>query len=145
MKHPKTIVIVTDSETARLFGFEGRNKPLIPMEKHTMNAPEVNAPSDVQGTTHSSVGHAQHRLAPRTGPDKAKDMFAAKIADYLDDSAKMGGFERLVLIASPRMMGLLRDRLSTAVQSKIWVQIDKNFGGLGTEKIGEALNQHLYS
>ena len=144
MKQSKICVIVVDGQSARFFDLPGRGKRLIELENLALSAELVNPPADVQGTTHSSVGHSQHRMAPRTGPDKSQDGFAAKVARYLDDNADLALFEELILIASPQMMGLLRDRLSASVQGRLQEQIDKNFGGLPVEKISDAVQEHLY-
>lgn len=144
MKPPKICIIVVDGQSARFFDFPGRGKRLTELESHTLSADQVNEPADVQGTTHSSVGHSQHRMAPRSGPDKEKDGFAEKISSYLKDNPDLVAFEQFILIASPEMMGLLRDRLTAPVQDKIQAEIAKNFGGLSVEKIGKAVNDHLY-
>jgi protein required for attachment to host cells len=145
MKHTKTWVIVANGETARLFDFSGRGRPLVPLDDHVWHAPIVNEVADAQGVTHSSVGTSQHRLAPRNGPDKASDAFANEIAEKLSVAARTGAFEQLVIVAAPRMMGLLRDRLDTAVLAKIWLEIDKDFTQMPLEKIDGALDSHLFT
>lgn len=144
MKHPKTCVIVTSGKVARLFDLQGRGDALSLVEKQRLEAREVNSPADTQGVTHSSVGHSQHRLAPHSGPDKRKDAFAADIADRLASDTGWNAFERLVVIASPKMMGLLRARLDAKTQAKVWTQIDKNLAQMPVEKIGDVLNEVLY-
>lgn len=145
MKQPKTCVIVVGGRTARLFDLPGRGESLVPRDEHVMEAPVVNEPADAQGATYSSVGHSLHRLAPHNGPDRKKAAFAAEIAEKLAEMVELDSFDRLVLVASPKMMGLLRDRLDTVVQSRIWAQIDKNLAQMPVEKISEALDAHLYS
>ncbi len=144
MKHPKTWVVVANAETARLFDFGGRLQPLVPQADHVWHAPEINESADVQGVTHSSVGQSQHRLAPHTGPDKQADAFATEIAQRLDMAEKSDAFERLILIAAPRMLGIVRDKLNGPVRAKIWTEIDKDFTHMPLEKIDEALKSQLY-
>ncbi|SDZ34197.1 Protein required for attachment to host cells [Jannaschia faecimaris] len=146
MKRTKTWVIVADGQTARLFDLPfDRRKPLIPLEDHVWDALPTNAPADAQGVTHSSVGSSQHRLAPHNAPDKGPDGFAGEIASRLAASLKSGAFEKLVVVAAPRMMGFLRDRLDAETRASIWMEIDKDFTQMPLEKIDAALRKHLFS
>ena len=144
MKHPRTRAIIANGEIARSYDLKRSGNSLSLTEVATLKAAEINAPSDTQGMTHSRVGHSQHRLAPHNGPDKAKESFAADIADYLTSEVADERFERLVLVAGPRMMGILLDRLDTNVQSRIWAQITKNLASHPAEKLNDALSEALY-
>ena len=144
MKTPKTCVIVVGGEAARLFDLTGQGNPLVPYDEHVLVAPAGNDHADAQGVTHSSVGHSQHRLAPHNGPDRNKEAFADSISARLTSLAERDAFQRLVLVASPEMLGILRDRLDATVQSRIWAQIDKNFAPMPVDKIGDAVKKHLF-
>ena len=145
MKAKKTWVIVTNGKIARMFDYPGRNKALVPLENHVWHAPEVNEFADSQSVTHSRVGHSQHRLAPHNSTDHALDSFAVEIARKLAKAQTSGAFERLVLVAAPKMLGLLRERLDAAVQATIWVEIDKDFTQIPLDELDKALERHLYS
>ena len=146
MKRKKTWVIVANGDTARLFDLPARNAPLVPLEDHVLAAPEINAYADTQGMSHSSVGASQRRMSPRTEPeDLALEAFARVISDKLSDALKRGEYERLVIAAAPRLMGHLREHLEMAVKATIWLEIDKDFAQMPLDKLGKALEPHLYS
>ena len=144
MKQDKTWVIVTNSETARLFEFFGRVKPIVPLKDHVWHAPEINEDADMPGVTHSSVGQSQRKLAPHTGPDKQADAFAHLIADKLARAAQSGAFERLIIIAAPRMIGLLRAQLEPSVQAMVDAEIDKDLTHMPVEKVEHALKDAMF-
>lgn len=143
MKYPKTWIIVSNSEIARLFDFTGPRQPLVPLEDHVWYAPEISTFDDKQGMGHSRVGPSQHRMASHTGPDKKSDAFATTIAENLATAMKSGAFERLVLVATPKMLGLLRDRLTSPIKERIWVEIDKDLTNLSLEKVDATVKAHL--
>ncbi|NNF73407.1 MAG: host attachment protein [Rhodobacteraceae bacterium] len=145
MKQPNTCVLVASGELARLFDFAGRDHPLVPRPKGQLSAPPVNEPADAQGVTQSRFGTARSKLEPHNAHDKQAEGFADLIAEHLEKDASGGRFEKLVLIAAPRMLGLLRDKLGPVAQSKIWFEIDKNLAGMPDEAITETVNEHLWS
>lgn len=143
MRQPKTWIIVTNAETARLFEFTGPAQPLLPLHDHVWHAPEIAGYDDAQGVSHSSVGHSQHRLAEHNGPDRQSDAFASLIATNLAQAENSDAFERLILIAAPRMLGMLREKLGSAVHEKIWIEIAKDLTHLPLEKLDAALRTQM--
>jgi protein required for attachment to host cells len=52
--------------------------------------------------------------------------FAHELSDWLDEAARRGAFDRLVLVAAPRTLGDLRRALSAPVQARIVAEVDKD-------------------
>ncbi len=51
--------------------------------------------------------------------------FAKKIADELYKTAHSGAFEKLVVVAPPRILAVLRDSFHPEVRSRILAEVDK--------------------
>ena len=145
MQKEDNYVVVVGGAKARLFSFAGRGQPLVPSPIHTLNAPEVNKPADTQGVTFSSVGGAPRKLMPHNSNHKDQRAFAVAISRHLKDRAANREFARLILIAAPQMLGILRQELDLAVRSKIWFEIDKDLVRSSTEMIEKTINDHLWS
>jgi protein required for attachment to host cells len=55
----------------------------------------------------------------------AKERFAKDLADMLYADAHKGAFEKLVLVASPQVLGVLREEMHQEVASKVVAEISK--------------------
>jgi protein required for attachment to host cells len=56
----------------------------------------------------------------------AKERFARDLADRLYALAHRGAFDRIVLVADPRVLGALRDHLHKEVRARIVGEVDAN-------------------
>lgn len=79
------------------------------------------------GTVVESAGGQRH------GPGEKSDLgherqaaFAREVAEELNKEAAKGAFERLTVVAPPRMLGVLRDHLSTAARGKLAGELAKD-------------------
>jgi protein required for attachment to host cells len=144
MRNKKTRVVVANGRKARLFDWETRKDPLVPAADHLWTAAEPAEHADAQGMTHSRVGPSRHRLAPHNDSEEiALDDFARQIGDRLAGSLQDGDYERLLLVAAPRLMGRLRDHLSPEVRAVTWQEIDKDLTHLPRTELDEALRALL--
>lgn len=55
----------------------------------------------------------------------ARDRFAKELADLLYGHAHKGAFEQIVIVATPQLLGLLRDELHQEVANKVVAEIPK--------------------
>ncbi len=69
--------------------------------------------------------------------------FAEKLSDWLELALEENVFDRIVLVASPRMMGTFRDSLSSEVRACIAAEITKDLTHLGPHDLGKALEKLL--
>jgi protein required for attachment to host cells len=65
--------------------------------------------------------------------------FAKALADRLDSARNKGEFSKLVLVAPPSFLGLLRDNLSKEVMAMVSNQVDKNL----VQKPAETIRDYL--
>ncbi len=58
--------------------------------------------------------------------DAAARKFAGAVGEFIDNSFKRGRFERLVLVAPPAFLGLLRKSIGDQTSRSVCCEIDKN-------------------
>lgn len=70
---------------------------------------------------------ARHATGGEESPHKHEmQVFARRVADALERSTRTDGFERVVVMAGPSFLGLLRGEMSHAVRSKVVAEIPKD-------------------
>lgn len=72
------------------------------------------------------------------------EQFAREVARTLDGARVRHEFDRLVLIAPPRMLGLLRDALPTTCRSVVTAEVAKDFVHHGVETIRDAVPREVF-
>jgi len=96
--------------------------------------------SDRAGNDGGSIGQGRHVIDDKiSAREHEKIEFARQLAERLDAGCNAGSFERLVLIAPPAFLGLLRDKLSKKVMDRVYKQIDKNL----VQKPAEIVREHI--
>jgi protein required for attachment to host cells len=143
-----TWVLVADSEKALFLRNEtdAENPHLVVVEKDMQENPKdseqgANKPGRMDDTgirQRSSLDDTDwHRLA--------KERFAADLAEQLYGYAHRGAFDRLIIVAGPRVLGVLRDNLHKEVSDRVVAEIDSNLTGQPIDAIerhvAEALAQ----
>jgi protein required for attachment to host cells len=105
--------LTTDSESDRL-GQHAASK-----SRHSVGAPTQ--PSGYQ--PHQSP--AEH----------STELFARKIATYLQRGYQQGRFNNLILAASPEFLGTLRKQLEPNLSSVVSLEIDKDYTQVNTNEL----------
>jgi protein required for attachment to host cells len=100
--------------------------------------------SDKQGETRQSATGARSAMEPRT-PLKKKEAekFAHELAEALQKGLDQQAYERLVLVAAPHFLGLLREALPARVSEKISDVVEKDYLHLDEPKLKERLEEQL--
>ncbi|MFQ6552775.1 host attachment family protein [Aestuariibius insulae] len=73
----------------------------------------------------------------------AKDRFAADLADKLYEKSHKGKFDKIVLVASPNVLGELRDQLHQEVTSKVIGEIPKTLTNHPIDEIEKIVKADL--
>ncbi|WP_417599925.1 host attachment family protein [Pararhodobacter oceanensis] len=139
-------VLVADSEKALLLVNEGDRKA---MHLQLMQKDEQdNPPSREQGA--NRPGRAQDGTGPhRSALDDtdwhqlAKERFAADLADLLYKPAHQGKFEKLVIVAAPAVLGILRSAVHVTVEEKIIAEVPKNLTDQPLDEIEKRVAEAL--
>lgn len=136
-------VLVAESSRAKLFSAENRKAPLVEIGDFAhpeARLHEGDLVSDQSGSDGGSVGQGRHVLDNKTSArDIERTEFARNLAHRLEAARKEKAFDRVVLIAPPSFLGLLRDNLSDEVMERVTEQIDKNL----VQQPAHVVREHL--
>ncbi len=129
---PKTWILISDASRARLFAITGKGRPWTLVQE--LNHPEsrlkgLDLVSDTPGRIPQSKGvRSRPGMAPTTEPKEVEaEHFADQLATVLEDGHGRNAYARLVLVAPPHFLGLLRKGVSVQVGKLITTTIGKDF------------------
>jgi protein required for attachment to host cells len=101
--------------------------------------------SDFRGKIKGN-GKMGHAFEQRTDPKQNEsDKFARQIANYLEDAHNTNKFNRLLLIAEPSFLGLLRKNFSERIRKLVALELDKNITTHCIGDIRKYLASYLHS
>ena len=148
MKRIKTWILIADGARARIVLNDGPGRGIKPgpdKEFEGVNAPNRDIVSDRPGRAFNSSGSGgRHGMEPRTDPHEHEQRsFHHRIAAYLDEAAKRGDFDRLVVVAPPKALGNLRTELSGPTRAKIVGEINKDLTHVSIRDLASYLGSVL--
>lgn len=129
-QHPVMWVLVADEGVAKVYVRGGQNltlrseifPPVVQMDEELDN--------DTIGRTENSTTGQRHKYEPSMNESRQDEMeFAREICFWINKSAQNDEFEKIIVIAAPRMLGMLRPGFSAVVQDRILVEINKDMTG----------------
>ena len=82
--------------------------------------------ADEPGRTHSSVGNGSSSVTQTDWHNQAEQVFLTHLAQRLDTEVAAGKVKSLILVASPRALGMIRHAYSHALRGAIRAEIDKD-------------------
>ena len=128
MKATTTWIVIADGARARVMQNEGPGKGLVALPEMIFEGEHASSSevmSDRPGRAFDSVGHARHAMEPTTDPhDHLKSAFLKDISNRLEQ--RRDSFDRLILVAPPSALGLLRKSLSPRVAGKLKSELGKD-------------------
>lgn len=125
-----TRVVVADERGAVFLDATGLNAPL--QVRSTLlndNAGLKNRDleSDKAGRGNDSSGRGRHGVdGERSTRRHLLELFARQVATQVDEARKRNEFNKLVLVAGPRLLGLLREGLPVPSRALVVAEIDKD-------------------
>jgi len=133
-----TRIVVADQGEARFYNLERFDAPLQPVGKLTdpkAHLHDRDLKSDrpgrvfdrapTEGRRRGSVAH--HSTGGERSPRKHEaKLFANRIAEELEASARSGHFDRLIVMAGPAFLGLLRTAFPPGLKSIIAAEVPKD-------------------
>ena len=145
----KLYVLVADSAVARIFTARGPDGPLNEVESLSHTASrlhERDLASDRPGRTFDSVGGGRHAKELEVSPKEEEAVrFAEQLAERMHAGRTAGEFDRLMVVAAPRYLGLLREKLDPATRALVGFELDKDLTRHIPEEIRSHLPEKLYS
>lgn len=96
--------------------------------------------SDRPGRSYSSHDARRSGMEYHSDPVREREKaFADQLIAELEQHLAAGQFDRLAIIAEPRMLGLIRDRISKQLQAVVIAEIDKDLTKLPRTELVEAI------
>jgi len=138
-----TWVLVANSSEAKIYAGQGKRGLLTEIKDFDYpkgRLHEGDLVSDSAGSDGGSSGQGRHVLDDETSASQQEAIvFAKELASHLDKERNKESYIRLVVIAPPAFIGLLRKNLTNEVMNMVSKQIDKNL----VNKSAEEIHQYL--
>lgn len=142
---PVIWILVADKHVARLFKKNGHGVEAFGEIKPVPHEGKDITNKTVGREVSSSSGAIHHKYELHMNESRKESLsFSHKIADWLDDSAKDGAFDRLVLVAAPQTLGELRQILSNPVQARIVAEVDKDLTKMNEKELQKELEKIVW-
>jgi protein required for attachment to host cells len=139
-------VVVADQSKARFFTVADSRSALHEMGE--LAHPEARdreqaLTSDRPGRAFDSKGQGRHAMGSTVEPGKQETIrFAKQISDHLQAAHNDGRCDRLLLVAGPPLLGLLKENLKTSSGLDVSV-VEKNLGQYDAREIRKHLPERL--
>lgn len=121
-----TWILIADGAKATFYQYEGANRPLNALKSLThINEQSQDLTSTKRGRMRDPGQGQRSAFARPTDPhEHEKTVFAKELADYADEHATH--YDRLIIVASPNVLGDLRQFFSSQVESKVTDELAKD-------------------
>ncbi len=147
MKPIITWIVITNDTHARIVANEGPGKGVYQVSnvpKEFTNGHIADKFTDRPGRTYDRAGNARHNKVPHTDPQVVDaKKFLTGLSKFLTQENAKGSYDRIVLIAEHRALGILRKCLAKPVQQKVYKDLDKDLTHLPLEKLADHLASEI--
>ena len=138
-----TWILVADSSRARIFTVDTLSSPLEEIDDLTHMESRLRdreITSDLPGRNRGEGGAGGHAFEQATDPKQNEaDSFAHYVAHYLDSARNNNKISRLLIVAEPTFLGLLRKHISEPLRKMVSFELDKNI----TEQSVDIIRKHI--
>lgn len=139
-----TWVIIADGEKAlvmeNITDAQDPNLVVVSVEEPEARQPRSSARA---GRRYDGGPKQKSAVEEDTWKSHAKSLFVQDVANLLNKKGLKGAFNRLVLVASPHVLGLLRRRLHSDVLAKVVAEVDKTLTNHPLHKVEQVLKHRL--
>jgi protein required for attachment to host cells len=136
-----TWIVTADGRHASAYEERRRNGNLHPVPGYPLEAGSVGESHRHRATVHGRAGDARHGAGERDPAEMMEQRFLAEVADKLETAAAAGRFERLVLMAPPHALGILRNALGPKAASRVELSEAHDRSKLSGDALREALRK----
>lgn len=139
-------VLIADGEKALFLRNDGDELDpdlnVVRIEKQE-NPPTSEQAANRRGRVQQSLGEGRSAYDDTDWHEFEKDRFAREVANVLYRKAHDGSYDRLVVVAGPHVLGVLRDELHSEVSNKIIAEIPKTLTGHPIDKIEKMVKDEM--
>ncbi|MDQ7249215.1 host attachment protein [Dongia sedimenti] len=148
MRGKITWIVVADGQRATVYHNDGPNKGLQVIDGiggHRDGARSHEMISDHAGRSQGFAGaHGASSMTPRTDPHEQEEArFTEHLAGEINHAALEKKFDRLILAAPPRTLGILRKALSSHATERVIAELDKDLTKNAPADIAAHVAEHL--
>jgi protein required for attachment to host cells len=144
VKRERIWVLVADGARARILrspalrAADDRHLADLVVESEHKPAREVMA--DKPGRSIASVGARRSAMEYRSDPARLQtEQFAGVLADQLERRRAAGEFDRIVIVAEPRTLGIIRRKLSPQLAAAVAAEVAKDLTKLPPDELRAAI------
>lgn len=140
-------VVVADERDANFFDVAKVHAPAAPCGSLHNDAarPDRELETDRPGRRFGGTDGNRHAVDGERSTERHEaEQFAKAVARTLDGARTRNEFDRLVLIAAPRMLGLLRNALPAPCRSAIAAEVAKDLVRHDIETIRDAVPREAF-
>ncbi len=133
-----TWVLIADGEKALFLRNDGDEQNLnlnVVRQEQQENPPNREQAANRPGRMQDNGVQQRSAMADTDWHQLAKERFADDLADILYRCAHRGDFERIVLTASPQVLGELRHKMHKEVESRVVGEIPKTLTNHPLDKV----------
>lgn len=144
----ETWVLVADGEKALFLVNEGDEEyPVLRVrhEETQENPADREQSANRPGRQHQSVGPGRAAYDDTDWHELAKERFADHLAELLYKRAHRGAYERIVLVAAPKILAELRDKMHKEVSDRVVGEVAKTLTNHRLDEIEKILTSELAS
>lgn len=143
-----TWIVAANAGRARFFAAPTQTGDLEEIESMINDAARLTtAESETDRMGPTSAGQSMHNTGgalpnktyqpAQTPAQRATEIFAKDVAQYLLKGHQDGRFREIALVASPHFLGLLRQQLDPQLHQLVRVEINKDYTGLSPDQLHE--------
>lgn len=145
-----TWIVAANASRARFFAEPAPTEKLQEIEDMVNDASRLRtAESETDRMGPTSAGKSMHNTGgalpnktyqpAQTPAQRATEIFAKDVAQYLLKGHQEGRYRELALVASPQFLGVLRQQLDPQIEQLVSVEINKDYTGLSPEQLHERI------
>jgi protein required for attachment to host cells len=135
-----TWVVAADAKAARIFSVEDAGLPA--KLRHTIRSTDKGGAKDERGDL-LEVADRPRRASPHKGAlressdpkDEAEHRFAKELVRMLERGMEEEAFRNLVLVAPPKLLGMLRENLSRGLALRLRASEHKDYSHLSDHEV----------
>lgn len=137
-----TYIVASNAAHARVFAHEvGVFKEIDQLEHPESQAHVGDLRTGGEGSEGSGALHGNPRATgnQQATSDKHAAFFAKEVAEYMKHNLEQGRADRFILVAEPRFLGALRDKLDHTTRHAVSREIDKDLTKQSADDIRKKL------
>lgn len=142
----KAMVVVADSEKALfLVNRTDSEDPNLDVVRKDVedNPPAREQAANNRGRVQQSAAHGASAYDDTDFHELQKDRFAADLAERLYKMAYSGTFDKLIIVASPQVLGVVRDEMHQEVSDRLVGTVDKTLTNHPVDEIEKIVSESL--